>query len=317
MSRRKPSSLGSKRRGLRCGHYGRSVRPGFRRLVNPSTLTYLIGIPTIVLAGVVSYRESQSVVLPALTTMVAIFVCLVIFLLSAGESYASLVASGIRPRARATFLRSQLVKYIPGGGVAQFASQVGQLGVGRREGSALVIHSKLVAAAGGFAWGPILAIAGDSLPTLVRVGFGLLGLGVVVAWPPAFRFVARRVKLLGPDDVFEPSGVIVGVLWSILSVGVAGFAFHLALGDPSLDVMAVIAAYAVAWTVGYLAVPFPGGIGVREGVLTFLLPIDAGSLLIAAVVVRLLQIVAELGLALALAPVLDKSESESDLGSAR
>lgn len=284
------------------------MRPGFRRLFDPSTLTYLVGLPTIALAGIVSYRESQNVVLPGPAVLVAIFICLVAFLLGAGESYASLVDQNLRARARASFLRSQLVKYVPGGGVAQFASQVGQLGVGGRQGSALVIHSKLVAAAGGFAWAPIFAFRGSGLPGFARLACALVGFGVVVAWPPLFRFLARRTKLLGPDETFAPHGFVAGVVWSVLSVGIAGLAFHLAVDDPSLDMMAVIAAYGLAWTIGYLAVPFPGGIGVREGVLTVLLPISGASLLVAAVVVRLLQIVAELILALLLAPMLDERE---------
>ena len=55
---------------------------------------------------------------------------------------------------------------------------------------------------------------------------------------------------------------------------------------------------AAAWTAGYLVVPLPGGLGVREAVIVAALPeVSAGPLLAVSVAHRLLGLTAEAVLA--------------------
>jgi uncharacterized membrane protein YbhN (UPF0104 family) len=57
-----------------------------------------------------------------------------------------------------------------------------------------------------------------------------------------------------------------------------------------------VPAFAVAWTTGFLAVPFPSGIGIREGVLIAATgsPSGAASVIAASIVHRLVTMVGEI-----------------------
>jgi uncharacterized membrane protein YbhN (UPF0104 family) len=75
--------------------------------------------------------------------------------------------------------------------------------------------------------------------------------------------------------------------------------FAVLLGDVA-DVEPLTAALAMcaAWVVGYLVVPLPYGLGVREAILIAALPgVPTASLLAASLAQRLLGIAAEAGLA--------------------
>jgi uncharacterized membrane protein YbhN (UPF0104 family) len=59
--------------------------------------------------------------------------------------------------------------------------------------------------------------------------------------------------------------------------------------------LVVFSAFAVSWIVGFLAVPVPAGVGVREVVLLALLPgLEAGPVFAVSLVLRLMVIAAEL-----------------------
>ena len=280
----------------------------WRRFFDPSRITLLVGIPTILVAGILSYRETQTLELPSVVSLAVVLGLIVLFLACAGESFAQMFRPSHRGLARSSFFVSQLVKYIPGGGLAQFASQSSQMGLDGRHGPVIVAKSKLVAAVAGLVWGPVFALTVDSVPLIVRLLVAAGGLSLVLLWPPMLSKVARRLEPSEGEhaDDRELAANLRSLLWAMVSIGAAGLAFFVAIADSpeSPGALPAIAAYAVAWTIGYLAVPFPGGIGVREAVLTLLLPLGASTLLVAAVVVRVLQIGSELVLALVIAPML-------------
>jgi hypothetical protein len=62
----------------------------------------------------------------------------------------------------------------------------------------------------------------------------------------------------------------------------------------------LVGAFALAWIAGFLAIPFPGGLGVREAVVVLLIAGSAvaGVVLAAALLQRATQVVAEVGLAI-------------------
>jgi uncharacterized membrane protein YbhN (UPF0104 family) len=55
----------------------------------------------------------------------------------------------------------------------------------------------------------------------------------------------------------------------------------------------VFCAFALSWTLGFLVLPLPSGIGVREAVLIAALPVGAGPLLAASLAQRLLAMGAD------------------------
>jgi uncharacterized membrane protein YbhN (UPF0104 family) len=57
---------------------------------------------------------------------------------------------------------------------------------------------------------------------------------------------------------------------------------------------AAVCAFTAGWTIGYVLVPIPSGLGVREAVLIGLLPIPTSLLLTAAIAHRVALMVAEL-----------------------
>ncbi len=112
--------------------------------------------------------------------------------------------------------------------------------------------------------------------------------------------VSRRFCLLGQ---VRPRARIAGsvfVLYSLLGL-FNGLAFWLVLQgiapEANVPLLAAIAANALAWLIGFLAIFAPAGLGVREGVLVLLLapwlPWELG--MVAAGCWRLLQIASELG----------------------
>jgi uncharacterized membrane protein YbhN (UPF0104 family) len=72
-------------------------------------------------------------------------------------------------------------------------------------------------------------------------------------------------------------------------------AFALILDDlAGVEVWVAAASFCLAWGLGYVVLPVPSGLGVREAVLIAALPgVVAGSLLAASVAQRLLTLVAE------------------------
>jgi uncharacterized membrane protein YbhN (UPF0104 family) len=61
-----------------------------------------------------------------------------------------------------------------------------------------------------------------------------------------------------------------------------------------------LAAYAFAWTVGYIALPVPTGLGIREATLAVVLPVAVvGSVVALSAIHRLVTMIAEFGVFIA------------------
>jgi hypothetical protein len=67
--------------------------------------------------------------------------------------------------------------------------------------------------------------------------------------------------------------------------------------DPGVDPLQAASGFVVAWAVGFLVIPVPAGLGIREAVIAVLVEGPAGTKLVAAVMLRLVVIVAEATLA--------------------
>lgn len=284
----------------------KSVR---QRLPAPSTLTYLVGVPTCAVAAFFAFRDSRTIDFPGPVITAVVCVLTLVFLLLAAESYATLIEPTQRRSARASFFSSQLVKYIPAGGVAQFASQASQLDLDGKSGIRIVAESKIIAAAAGLVWGLTFAIFADDAALIWRLGAAAGGVAALSVWTPWFdslvSWVGERTGAHG--GTHDRNQTARSFVLGVASVGAAGIAFALLLSTQTASappVIAAVSAYALAWTAGYLAVPFPGGIGVREAVLVLLLPVELGSVLVVAIAVRVIQVGCELVLGLLVAPAM-------------
>jgi hypothetical protein len=168
--------------------------------------------------------------------------------------------------ARIWFL-SNLARYVPG----NVWSYVGAVELARREGVARRTTLAVMA-----------------LTQVLSVGVALLaGLPVLLAE----RARLGRPALLGVVVV-----VVAAALAAIFRRQLLGLARRRLPGFDPADVPVVVAAYAAAYAVGFLALLTPAGLGVREGVLVVALApvLPAGPALVVALLSRLWMMLVEL-----------------------
>ena len=127
--------------------------------------------------------------------------------------------------------------------------------------------------AGAATVGGLAAIAAPDLPAPFRIAVvaglclaALVHRGWMVA---ALRLVARVVKRVDVSSVPAQAAIVRSYLWSVAATAAAASAFTIIAQprDAGLGFAAAAAAFATAWWIGFVAVPFPSGIGIREAVL--------------------------------------------------
>jgi glycosyltransferase 2 family protein len=268
-------------------------------------LVGVIGLAGLTVAVLTVAHDVQDRRLPSIGAMAAALVLHVIALIFASRGWASLFPADADRRALARSLyTSQLAKYLPAGGVLQAAGQVTLSGLSGGVRSAAirlpVFSLCLVTAGATLASG--LAFASD-LPTWGRVlaGAGLLAPCLLDrrVLAAVLRHARRVVSRLPEPDALPPKPAIVAAyLWGIGNMVAYGAAFAVLLTDiTNVNPFIAGAALCAAWVAGYLVVPVPSGLGVREAVLVAALPASAASLVTASVAHRLLGIIAEAMLA--------------------
>ncbi len=183
----------------------------------------------------------------------------------------------LRPAARVFFL-SQLGKYVPG----SVWPVVAQMELGRehdvprkRSATAGLVTLALSLVAGALvAVAAVPFISADARrrawPVLL-----LLPIAAVVLHPPVFsRLVDGALKAIRKEPLEHPltrGGELRALGWAVLAwviFGVHAWAIARDLGAEGAGLFALaISGFALAWTVGFLAVLVPAGIGVREAVI--------------------------------------------------
>ncbi|PFG38680.1 hypothetical protein ATJ97_1166 [Georgenia soli] len=205
------------------------------------------------------------------------------------------------------FFVSQLGKYLPGG-VWNFlaAAEMGtDLRIPRRRSISVMMVAILVSivtamilAAAALAVGPA-ELAGEYgwvawfLPVLV----------LLLVPPVLNRLLSVALRLTRRPPLEKPvsvRGVAASALWALLGWVLAGVQVWLvisALGAPrSLETFALAAGgYALAWTIGFVVVVVPAGVGVREAVLAVALAghLGAGSVVVTVLLSRVLLTAAD------------------------
>jgi hypothetical protein len=155
---------------------------------------------------------------------------------------------------------------------------------GATGGSLLVLDGDLPA------WGRLLAASG--LLVVLVLDRRILQLGL--------RTARRLVKRLPDGDALpSQSAILRSYLFMAANMIAFAAAFVVLVADTAdgVDPVMTGAALAAGWVLGYVAVIFPSGLGVREGVLVAVLAVPNAALLAASIAHRLLGLLAEATLA--------------------
>lgn len=197
------------------------------------------------------------------------------------------------------FYTAQLGKYIPGG-VWQAAGQVGyasRSGVAMKAATvAFPLHALTQVAAGGL-FGVVYAVTGSGgLRWLGLLGIGLIAL-LHRGWMVRVLGLAGRLfkRDIDADVIPEGRALVRSSLWSVGTLAAGGSAFALIVPTSDISFVATAAAWAVAWTAGFLVLIVPAGVGPREAVLAATVVGSGGvaPVIAASVVHRLVIMVGE------------------------
>lgn len=208
------------------------------------------------------------------------------------------------------YLAGQLAKYVPGGvlQVAGLYDFTRRAGVERRlAGVALPIAALVDFTAPGCVGAAVLGVIGTHLAWPVRlllVVGGAVGTVLAVhrgAIAGLFTFLHRRWSRIPSGDVVPAQPVLLrSFLVAVPALVGYAVAFAVLLPHDDAHALAVNAGvFLLAFTIGFLALPVPSGIGIREAVLVAFLPagIPTSTVLAASVVLRVVQLVVELAVA--------------------
>lgn len=205
---------------------------------------------------------------------------------------------------RHQLLLSQVMKYLPLGGFAQAATQlVGQ----DDDGSDLSGRSRALAAsscvllAAGVVTGAGVLLHDEPRSISKWLAIAFLPLALTIT-PPGIdlinRLLLRAARLRGFQLITLPTRrLITTLLLSLVNFICVGTSFWLIARtfDVGVSFPLVLSAFALAWVAGFLVFPIPGGLGIREGVLLWTLPMfELRQLVVAALLHRAVTLLAEL-----------------------
>ena len=184
---------------------------------------------------------------------------------------------GVMSALRGYFV-GQLGKYVPGGvwaimGRGEWARAEGVPGAVAYSSVVLSMGSAYLSALlVGVALMPFLLGDGVSSDVPFVAVLVLLPVGLLIIHPAVLRWaldavrrVTKRELILMIPSWRQSVSLVMRQLPSWILIGSANYLIAVAFGSGG-DVCHVVAATAVSWVVGFLALPVPGGLGVREGV---------------------------------------------------
>lgn len=247
-----------------------------------------------------TYTEARELTPPTLPVLLATLAFSVIGLEAAGRGWASLLETANRRRLIHGFFLAQLGKYIPGS-IWQVA---GQIASARDAGApiafaatAMPVQVLIYISAGG-SIGSLLAFSVPGPSIALRALFLALAGSVVLlkrTWMvAALRFVQRWIRRIPTDAVPSQRAIIVAYVWTVATLVASGVAFMVIAGALGIEErLTTVPAFGLAWTAGFLAIPVPAGLGVREALLIATLDASSGVIVAASIVHRLVTMLAE------------------------
>lgn len=253
--------------------------------------------------------DAQGQVMPGPTAIGVAAALTLVAVLAGGRAWAALFGDVLddraaRRRMAGTYFTSQLTKYVPAGGAVQAVSQVtlatatgvplGRVALAfpvlavAAVVAGTTLGAGLVFAGGLPAWARALAVLGLAAPVLLhrRLLAGVLSV---------FRRIVRRMP--APDRLPSQRQILICYVWILVNMAAYSTGYAVLLRSLGAEVNPVVAfcAFALSWVAGFVILPLPAGVGVREAALVAIVPtVGAGVLLAAALAHRLLSIAAEL-----------------------
>jgi len=269
----------------------------------------VLGLVALGLAARATVKESEDLTLPGVRTLLGAVLLTRLALGCSARAWVTLLGTSAgRDLLAASFYQSQLVKYLPAGGLVQAAGQVGMTamhGISMRRAASAYVSLALATVAGGLSLAPVLLVV-DGPPGWLRASSALGGLAPLLlrrGFLAAFLGWGHRVwqRIPGPEDLPDQPALWRALGWSVANhlLYAGGFTLLLRAISPDVDVVPVLVGYVIAWVAGFLVLPLPSGLGVREAVLTLVLPgVLVAPLLAASLAQRLAAILAEVAAAL-------------------
>ena len=265
----------------------------------------MLGAAGLVYAVVKTAGDYDGNLQPGALALGAAVVLALCSLVATGRSWATLlgVRGADRRDAVGALYLSQLSKYLPAGGLLQAVGQV-SMSAGRAVSVARAAVAYPVAALEVVVSGALLASGlalRHDLPAWARLLAAVAPLAVGALHPTVLRAVltlAGRVSSRVPDVTHLPAGATIrrSAGWAMVNMAATSAVFTVLVRSiaPGTGVLAVFSAFAAAWVIGFLLVPFPSGLGVREAVLLVAVPsLSPAELLAASLAHRIVTVVAE------------------------
>jgi len=268
-------------------------------------LAGLVGIAFVVRA---TLDQAQEQVLPSVASVVVAGVLSLVAIMASARAWGVLFDESLTThvqqlRLRGTFYLSQLTKYLPVGGVVQATSQ---MAMAKSFGIPLkrVAVAFAVTIVGAVTAGATLS-AGLALNTELQWWLRLIALSGLLAPALLYRPLMAKVlhlahqitdRIPDPDHLPSQRQIVAFYLWAIVTIGSLSAAYAAMMSSLNDEnPFFVFCGFAFSWIVGFLVVPIPAGVGIREAVLVAVMPgVGAAQALSVSLALRLLAIAAEL-----------------------
>ena len=274
-----------------------------RVLVRVAIAVFVVAAIVFFALALVSAWHKTNGTFPAVWRLVCAGALWAVGLIAAAYAWGVLLGGERRLDHAAGLLVSQLGKYLPGG-VWQASGQVGLArgaGVRLQKGATCFSVFAILQAVSGANFVLLLALTWTDAPGFVRI---LLAIGAILSvalidrrWMVWVLHKIPRTRDASSELVPAQSAIVAGWLAALASLAANSIGFYLVLGGfgPIHQPFLVVAAYATAWTVGFIAIPIPSGVGIREAILVGILhdSFPSSVIVAASVYQRLVSIAAE------------------------
>jgi hypothetical protein len=255
-----------------------------------------------------AWHDTDGNSLPGADRLVGAGLLCTVGLLAGSAAWVALLGAERRRDHSTGFLVAQLGKYVPGG-VWQVMGQIGfarAAGVSISRATTGFAALAVTQAVAGATLSAGLAVTWTSAPTVLRLALACGAFSIVLLdrrWMVGAVKRVPRASAAHAEEVPDQRHILLAGVGSLVAILALGVSYALLLGGVEHvdDYGLVLFAEAAAWTVGFLAIPVPAGLGVRELVLVAILQSSYPSSVVVAtsVYLRLVVMVVEGLLALA------------------
>lgn len=265
---------------------------------------FVLGLAGLVVVVVTSAGDIEGAARPSALAFAAASGAAGVSLLAAGQSWATLLKPGPERRdVLGALYLSQLSKYLPAGGLVQAAGQVSMSSTTsipvRRAAVAYPVAVLEIVVAGSVLSSALALQA--TVPGWARVAAAAAPLTIVTLHPRLLRgvlAVGRRISHRVPDGDHLPDTPTIARSWAWAAVNMTATSLSFVLIvrslAPDVALAPTFAGFAAAWVIGFLVIPVPSGLGVREAVLLVSVPgLDPAVIVAASLAHRIATVIAE------------------------